>query len=400
MGFFYFCSMVNNIILYDGENASNLYPLTFTKPIAELRIGILTIKEKWERYLGAKGSFLTSAYLAQKFTSTVTNDNIFILGNTLPDENVLDDVKSLSINCGISHNGSLIAFRSSTFKNISDLKEVKEISNPPNQINFPEQIFKQNGEELSKDYKLITAGRFSQKISHTNQTFGEDIFVEEGAYIECSVLNAEPGPIYIGKEAKILEGNLIRGAFAMCEKSILKMGGKIYGPTTLGPRVKFCGEVNNVVVQANTNKGHAGYLGNSVVGEWCNFGAGTIASNLKNNYGEVKLWDYTQDAFRKTGTQFCGLIMGDHSKTGINTMFNTGTVIGVGCNVFGAGYPRTYIPSFSWGGRENNVTNKLSKCLEVASVMMPRRDQELTQNDIAILTHIFNETAKNRKWES
>lgn len=399
MGFFYFCDMVNNIILFDGESASSLYPLTLTKPIAELRIGILTIKEKWEKYLNAKASFLTSDYLSKKFAPQITDDNIFILGNTLPDEHIIDDIKSLSQDCGISYDGRLIALRSSIYKSINDLTRVTELKNPPNQIKHPEQIFKQNGEELSKDFRLITEGRQSQRISHTNQTFGEDIFVEEGAYIECSVLNAEPGPIYIGKEAKILEGNLIRGALAMCEKSILKMGGKIYGPTTLGPRVKFCGEVNNVVVQANSNKGHSGYLGNSVIGEWCNFGAGTIASNMKNNYGEVKLWDYNMDAFRKTGTQFCGLIMGDHSKTGINTMFNTGTVVGVGCNVFGAGYPRTYIPSFSWGGRENNVTNKLSKCLEVASVMMPRRDQELTQADIDMLTHIFNETAKHRKWE-
>ena len=391
--------MVNNIILYDGNSASSLYPLTFTKPIAELRIGILTIKEKWEKYLQAKASFQTRDYLSHKFPADLKDDNIFILGTTLPEENIIDDIKSLSIDCGLTYNDKLVAFRSSTFKTIDDLTTVSALNHPPNQINHPEQIFKQNGEELSKDFKLITEGRLSQKISHTNQTFGEDIFVEEGAYIECSVLNAEPGPIYIGKEAKILEGNLIRGALAMCEKSILKMGGKIYGPTTLGPRVKFCGEVNNVVVQANSNKGHAGYLGNSVIGEWCNFGAGTIASNMKNNYAEVKLWDYNLDAFRKTGTQFCGLIMGDHSKTGINTMFNTGTVVGVGCNVFGAGYPRTYIPSFSWGGRENNVTNKLSKCLEVASVMMPRRDQELTQIDVDLLTHLFAETAKYRKWE-
>jgi len=380
--------MVNNIILFDGDHASSLYPLTFTKPTGELRIGILTIKEK------------TRDYLSQKFPVKLTDDNIFIIGSLLPDEDILDNIKALSIDHGISHEGILVAYRSATHKSIDELSHIDDLSSPPNQIKHPEQIFKQNGEELNKDFKLITAGRFSQKISHTNQTFGEDIFVEEGAYIECSVLNAEPGPIYIGKGAKILEGNLIRGALAMCEKSILKMGGKIYGPTTLGPRVKFCGEVNNVVVQANSNKGHSGYLGNSVIGEWCNFGAGTIASNMKNNYAEVKLWDYTKDAFRKTGTQFCGLIMGDHSKTGINTMFNTGTVVGVGCNVFGAGYPRTFIPSFSWGGRENNVTNKLSKCLEVASVMMPRRDQALTQADIDILTHIFNITASNRKWES
>lgn len=391
--------MVNNIILYDGNSASSLYPLTLTKPIAELRIGILTIKEKWEKYLQTSASFQTTDYLVPKFKSHLTDDNCFIHGSLLPDEDIIDDVKSLSVDQGLIFNDELIAYRASTFKTISELASTRSLDQMPNRILHPEQIFKQNEEELIKDYRLITEGRLSQKISHTNQTFGEDIFVEEGAYIECSVLNAEPGPIYIGKGAKILEGNLIRGSLAMCEKSVLKMGGKIYGSTTLGPRVKFCGEVKNVVVQANSNKGHSGYLGNSVIGEWCNFGAGTIASNMKNNYAEVKLWDYTKDAFRKTGTQFCGLIMGDHSKTGINTMFNTGTVVGVGCNVFGAGYPRTFIPSFSWGGRENNVTNKLSKCLEVASIMMPRRDQELTAVDVDILTHIFEESAKNRKWE-
>lgn len=391
--------MVNNIILYDGDYASSLYPLTFTKPIAELRIGILTIKEKWQKYLSLPASFDTSEYLSKKFSSTVTDDNYFILGNLLPDEDLLDDIKSLEQEQGLTNQEVLIAYRSSSKKSRETLKSLKAVGKSVNQILHPEQIFKQNEAELIKDYKLITAGRFSQKISHTNQTFGEHIFVEEGAYIECSVLNAESGPIYIGKNAKILEGNLIRGALAMCEGAILKMGAKIYGATTLGPRAKFCGEIKNVVVQGNSNKGHTGYLGNSVIGEWCNFGAGTIASNMKNNYAEVKLWDYTLNGFRNTGNQFCGLIMGDHSKTGINTMFNTGTVVGVGCNVFGAGYPRTFIPSFSWGGRENNVTNKLSKCLEVASVMMPRRDQELTQADIEILTHIFESTAVNRKWE-
>jgi len=391
--------MVNNIILYDGDSASSLYPLTLTKPIAELRIGILTIKEKWEKYLDARAGFLTSNYLAPKFKSEIKEDNYFINGTLLPDDDILDDIKSLSIDEGILYDEELIAYRSQTIQTKDELKSLKTISKTLNRISHPEQIFKQNEEELIKDYRLITANRYSQKISHTNQTFGEEIFVEEGAYIECSVLNAEPGPIYIGKGAKILEGNLIRGSLAMCEGAVLKMGGKTYGSTTLGPRVKLCGEIKNVVVQANSNKGHSGYLGNSVIGEWCNFGAGTIASNMKNNYGEVKLWDYTTDAFRNTGTQFCGLIMGDHSKTGINTMFNTGTVVGVGCNVFGAGYPRTFIPSFSWGGRENNVTNKLSKCLEVASIMMPRRDQELTRADIDILTHIFKETARNRKWE-
>jgi len=391
--------MVNNIILYDGDSASSLYPLTFTKPIAELRIGILTIKEKWEKYLALPASFNTSEYLSGKFPTTATDDNYFIHGSLLPDEDLIDDIKSLEIDHGLTHQDKLVAYRSSTLSTIESLKNLQAVSKPLNQISHPEQIFKLNEEELIKDFKLITKGRFSQKISHTNQTFGEDIFVEEGAYIECSVLNAEPGPIYIGKNAKILEGNLIRGALAMCEGSVLKMGSKVYGATTLGPTAKFCGEIKNVVVQGNSNKGHSGYLGNSVIGEWCNFGADTISSNMKNNYAEVKLWDYNMDAFRKTGTQFCGLIMGDHSKTGINTMFNTGTVVGVGCNVFGAGYPRTFIPSFSWGGRENNVTNKLSKCLEVASIMMPRRDQELTQADINILTHIFETTAPNRKWE-
>ncbi len=391
--------MVNNIILYDGDSAPSLYPLTLTKPIAELRIGILTIKEKWVKYLNANASFHTSDYLSNKFAPVLSDDNVFIHGSVLPDQDVIDDIRSLGTEEGLLHDGELLAYRASGIKTKEQLKSTKSLGKTPKRILHPEQIFKQNQEELIKDFRLITEGRISQKISHTNQTFGEDIFVEEGAYIECSVLNAEPGPIYIGKGAKILEGNLIRGALAMCEGSILKMGGKIYGATTLGPRVKFCGEVNNVVVQANSNKGHAGYLGNSVIGEWCNFGAGTIASNMKNNYAEVKLWDYTKDAFRNTGTQFCGLIMGDHSKTGINTMFNTGTVVGVGCNVFGAGYPRTFIPSFSWGGRENNVTNKLSKCLEVASVMMPRREQELTEADVNILTHIFKTTAKNRKWE-
>ena len=264
---------------------------------------------------------------------------------------------------------------------------------------FPWQIFQLNGVEHEKDYNLITHGRDSQSLHASNQVFGDRVFLEEGAIVHCSILNSTTGSIYIGKNAEIMEGCTVRGSLALCEGSVLKMGAKIYGPTTIGPGSKVGGEIQNSVLQANSNKAHDGYLGNSVIGEWCNLGADTNISNLKNTYQEVKLWNYSKESFVKTNSIFCGMIMGDHAKCGINTMFNTGTVVGVGANVFGAGYPRQFIPDFAWGGASGFSTFGMDKFLETAKAVMLRRNQTLNENYQLLLEQVFFSTSKFRTWE-
>jgi UDP-N-acetylglucosamine diphosphorylase/glucosamine-1-phosphate N-acetyltransferase len=267
-------------------------------------------------------------------------------------------------------------------------------------INNLWDIYKINEEALKLDFQLLTKGKTSQPISATNQVLGkENIFIEEGATVECATLNAQTGPIYIGKNAQIMEGAMVRGPLAMCENAVLKMGAKIYGATTLGPYCKVGGEVNNSVFFGYSNKGHDGFLGNSVIGEWCNLGADSNNSNLKNNYTEVKLWNYKTEKFEKTGQQFCGLIMGDHSKCGINTMFNTGTVVGVSANIFGSGFPRNFVPSFAWGGASGYSTFKTDKAFETAEAMMARRGKEFETIDRVIMLKVFEDTAKYRRWE-
>ena len=258
-------------------------------------------------------------------------------------------------------------------------------------------IFSKNGAAIKADFDLITKNRTSAPIPEKTVAFNsEAIFIEEGAKLPLCVLNATDGPIYIGKNAEIMEGSMVRGPFALCEESTLKMGTKIYGSTTVGPHSKVGGEVNNSVFFGYSNKGHDGFLGNSVIGEWCNLGADTNNSNLKNNYAEVRLWSYETENFAKTGLQFCGLMMGDHSKCGINTMFNTGTVVGVSANIFGSGFPRNFIPSFSWGGAKGFTTYLTSKAFEVAKVVMLRRGIELSEQESAILEHVFELSAAYR----
>jgi UDP-N-acetylglucosamine diphosphorylase/glucosamine-1-phosphate N-acetyltransferase len=266
-------------------------------------------------------------------------------------------------------------------------------------INFPWDLFRYNEKALLADYKLLTSKRRSALLSKTNQVVNKsNIFIEKGAKVEFSVLNGSKGPIYIGKDAEIMEGCLIRGPFALCDHAILKMGAKIYGPTSIGPNSKVGGEINNSIFQANANKAHDGFLGNSVIGEWCNIGADSNNSNLKNNYAEVKMWNFTSEKFIPTGLQFCGLVMGDHSKCGINTMFNTGTVIGVSANIFGSGYPRNFIPSFSWGGPQGISVYPLEKAFETADKVFQRRGISFTAMEKKILEHIFISTEKYRRF--
>lgn len=397
-----------NIILFGDDHWSHLLPLTFTKPICELRVGILTIKEKWELHLNGTGSYITQDYLAEKYPIVIQDDNLLINSTFLPSSQLLQHISNLSIGEALMLEDEMVAARLSHehFDNLSiesnalsslKGKEIHSDTTEINRITRPYHIFTQNGREILYDFDLITKGRQSQKISETNTIFGKyPVFVEEGAIIECCIINTNNGPVYIGKNALIMEGTMIRGGFAACEGSVVKMGAKIYGPTTIGPHCRLGGEVNNSVLQANSNKGHDGYLGNSVIGEWCNLGADTNNSNLKNNYLPVKIWSYVQESFEDTGLQFCGLIMGDHSKSGINTMFNTGTVVGVASNIFGDGFPRTFIPSFSWGGASGFTNHQLKKALETAEIVMQRRKVTMSDMDKKILEHIYLNTANNR----
>jgi len=382
------------LILFDDNSRDSLLPLTFTRPVSDLRVGILKISEKWEQELGLASSPLTVDYLRGKFPCLLGEDNLLINGALLPDTNIVSAIEKLDNEQALIHEGTLLAVRASgriaeEFDSRSWIKNGLEYEGDLSLVDRPWKIFTLNGQEIEADFQRLTKGRTSQMLSETVQVDKpENVFVEPGFQGGYFTLNASRGPIYLGKDSEIMEGCMIRGPFALCEGAVVKMGAKIYGPTTLGPFCRAGGEINNSVLQANSNKGHDGFLGNSVLGEWCNLGADTNNSNLKNNYGEVKIWNYPARKFVGTGRQFCGLIMGDHSKCGINTMFNTGTVIGVSANIFGPGFPPTFIPSFSWGGAEGFSEYKLDKALETAKLVLERRGMQLSQDDRAILNHI------------
>ena len=389
-----------NYILFDGPSRNNLLPFTYTKPVADLRVGILTIREKWEKSLGGTITSVTEDYLSEKFPMVEMEENVMINASYLPNENLVDLVKSLKENEAIFKGEDVIAFFTKDSQEDIDLDSYKAIEFDEAVLTIENtwDIFAKNGEAIAEDFKLLTEDEISQPIPESNNVIApENIFIEEGATLEFATLNASKGPIYIGKDAEIMEGSIIRGPFALCDYATIKMGAKIYGPTTVGPHSKVGGEVSNSVISGFSNKGHDGFLGNSVLGEWCNLGADTNNSNLKNNYAEVRLWDYQTEGFAKTGLQFCGLMMGDHSKCGINTMFNTGTVVGVSANIFGSGFPRNFVPSFSWGGSSGFTTYITKKAFEVAGVVMKRRAIEFTEQDAAILEHVFEETKKYRR---
>lgn len=388
-----------NYILFDGPARNQLLPFTFTRPVAEIRVGILTIREKWELHLGFSTTTITEEYMVEKWPMVEMEQNVLINASYLPTKSLTAQIKALKENQAIVDGDELVAFFSvegqepelETFEKIK-LKEKTTC------IAHTWDIFSKNAEAIQADFSLLTAGRTSAKIPDSVFCVNKDqIFVEEGAKLTLASLNATDGPIYIGKDTEIMESCSVRGPFALCNNSTLKMGAKIYGGTTIGPYSTVCGEVKNAVIFSHSNKGHDGYLGNSVLGEWCNLGADTNNSNLKNNYAEVRIWDYETESFAKTGLQFCGLLMGDHSKCGINTMFNTGTVVGVSANIFGAGFPRNFIPSFSWGGKSGFVTYKTNKAFEVANIVMKRHNIEFTDEDKAILEHVFEETAVFRR---
>jgi UDP-N-acetylglucosamine diphosphorylase/glucosamine-1-phosphate N-acetyltransferase len=361
----------------------------------------LTIREKWEKFLGTETSSKTEDYLNEKYPLEWQDDNMMINASFLPTPKLIEQIKQLGNDEGIKYQDRWVAYRAKEIPQDLEVSITAKVEFEENliQIKNTWDIFSRNGEALQQDFDLLTKGRVSAPISKTNHLIhAENIFLEEGAKVEYSILNASEGPIYLGKNSEIMEGNMIRGGFALCEHAVVKMGAKIYGPTTVGPHGKVCGEINNSVIFGNSSKGHDGYLGNSVLGEWCNIGADSNNSNLKNNYAKVRLWNYESERFEPTGLQFCGLMMGDHSKTAINTMFNTGTVIGVNCNIYTPGFPRNFIPSFSWGGATGFSTYHTSKAFEAAEVMMERRGKKFNDQEAAILEHVFELTKKWRKY--
>ena len=389
-----------NYILFDGPSRNNLLPFTYTRPVADIRVGILTIREKWEIFLSSTITTVTEDYLSHKYPTIKMAKNVMINASYLPNSSLVDTIKNLKENQAILNGEDIIAFYTKeTQEDIDfDTYNTLEYNYDVIKIEHTWDIFSKNGEAINEDFNLITKNRKSQDIPSSNNIIApENIFIEQGASLEFAILNASNGPIYIGKNSEIMEGALIRGPLALCNNAGIKLGAKIYGPTTIGPHCKVGGEIKHSVLFQNSNKSHEGYLGNSVIGEWCNLGADTNNSNLKNNYAKVRMWDYQTEGFARTGLQFCGLMMGDHSKCGINTMFNTGTVVGVSANIFGSGFPRNFIPSFSWGGNAGFTTYLTKKAFEVARVVMSRRGLEFTEQEANILEHVFQETAKYRR---
>ncbi len=396
------------IILFDHEAIrKNLLPLTYLRSIADIRCGILTIKEKWEHIFSDPVQILTGKDLGKYLNKPLPKGpKLYINSALLPDAETIDIIKNLGDTEGIQDENILLAYNSTEVLDTESLSKTNmfEFSDYYGKISLIQNvwdIFKLNAAQIKYDFEILTAGRESQKIDdpHTIVYNESNVFLEPGASIKAAILNAENGPIYLGKNSRVEEGAIIRGSFALCESAVINTGAKIRGDSTVGPFSKVGGELSNSVIFGYSNKGHDGFLGNSVIAEWCNLGADTNTSNLKNNYEEVKLWNYAKNGFVKTGEQFCGLIMGDHSKCGINTMFNTGTVVGVGANIFGSGFPSNFIPSFFWGGPQSKATFKVDKMIETAEIVLARRNRSLTASDKNMLEMVFRETAKYRPWD-
>ncbi|NLA25160.1 MAG: glucose-1-phosphate thymidylyltransferase [Bacteroidales bacterium] len=391
---------MKNIVLSDTGLHKNLLPLSYTRPVAEMRTGIFTNAERWEKLSSIKPNYQTEKYLSIKHPNANSEKALVINGSVIADKELANAALNLKKGSLVKNNKPIAAIKNSPDFNFDILPEpIIEYKSEVIFIENTYDIFSYAGHCLSIDFELITQNRTSQKISSTNTVFGKHpLFIEEGVKIEAAIINTNNGPVYLGKNSEVMEGSMIRGPFALGENSQVKMGAKIYGPTIIGPHSRVGGELNNIVVFGFSNKAHDGFLGNSVIGEWCNLGADTNNSNLKNNYVKVKLWNYEHERFTNTDLQFCGLIMGDHSKTGINTMFNTGTVVGVSANIFGDGFPRNFIPSYSWGGANGFQTFKLENAFEVAEVVMKRRDLNFSEEDKDILSHIFEISKTYRKF--
>lgn len=388
-----------NYVLFDESRRKNLLPLTFMRPVADIRFGIMTIREKWERYLNTTTSTLTEKYLAEKYPLIKEKANIIINGAICPNDKLVEEIKQLEPGYALIKDDTILAMCMNEEDFKAQSNAVNEVSTDVEcmQITYTWEIYVQNSKAIVDDYNLITKGRKSAPIpDHTIAYSPENIFIEEGAQIFAATLNAIDGPIYIGKNVTVMEGANLRGPLALCDNSTVKMGAKIYGGTTVGPWSKVGGEINNSVIFGYSNKAHDGFMGHSVIAEWCNLGADTNTSNLKNTYDTVKLWNYADETFIDTNQQFCGLIMGDHTKCGINTMFNTGTVVGVSANIFGSGYQRNFIPSFRWGGVSGFQTFDPKKAIEIAKEMFKRRDLEFNEIEVRLLENVYNLTHSYR----
>lgn len=378
----------------------NLLPFTYTRPVGNIRVGILTIVEKWEYWLGVKPSFQTAGYLEKKFPKVSSDDNLLINGAVCPDQKLVDTIMDLPSNYFLVQGETLIASRNPLDEMNSN--NTVQYETPVTLIDRPWKIFRENGPQIRQDFRMITLGRVSAGITDRHTVVYEEgnVFLEDGVKIKAAIINAESGPVYLGKDSIIEEGAIIRGPFALGEGGHINLGGKMRGDTSIGPHCKVGGEVSNSVIFSYSNKAHDGFLGNSVIGEWCNLGADTNTSNLKNTFDNVKLWNHAENGFISTGLQFCGLMMGDHSKCSINSMFNTGTVIDVSANVFGTGFPRNYIPSFSWGGAGGFTTYQPEKAFQTATKVMERRQKKFDATEQAILEHVYRMTALHRVWET
>jgi UDP-N-acetylglucosamine diphosphorylase/glucosamine-1-phosphate N-acetyltransferase len=396
------------VLLFDDPAIRpNLLPFTFTRPIAALRCGILTIAEKWQHRLGQPVHYLTEPYLQAKFPAGNTEGPALIINGAIcPDDLLTGQVQALQPGEALYDDELLVAAYLTDAAKVAELiqdgfTKTHNVAEPVDYIKHPWHLFLRNGAEIRRDFALLTKGRESQPINdaHTIVYAPEDIFIEEGVKIRAAILNAEDGPIYLGRNSQVHEGAIIKGPLALGEGAHINAGAKMRGDNTVGPHCKVGGEVGNSIFFGYSNKGHDGYVGNSVIGEWCNLGADTNTSNLKNNYAPVKIWSHAQNRFENTGQQFCGLMMGDHSKCGINTMFNTGTVVGVAANIFGAGFPRQFIPSFSWGGASGFETFRLNKVAEVAERVMARRALLYDEVEQGIMRKVYELTTKDRVWE-
>ncbi len=390
-----------NYILFDDATRDALKPMTYTRPVCEIRLGIMTIREKWEKALNAKTSTLTEDYLSKKYPMVMSEAMLLINSSVCPRLEMIEMIKNMQPGQTLIGNEVVIAMYKTKEGFLSDEEESSERLEYKGEfvkLSSLADIFLLNDKELRYDFEVLTKGRKSMPLSKTNMVIGGNIFVEQGAKVECAVINASEGPVYIGAQAEIMENAVIRGPFAMLEHAVVKLSAKIYGATTLGPYCKVGGELENVVMFGYSNKAHDGFFGNSVIGEWCNIGADSNASNLKNTYEDVRLWSIDKSTFVSTGTIFCGTIMADYSKCGINTMFNTGTVVGVNCNIFGAGYQRNFVHSFYWGGNTGGVRiYDIEKAIEVAEIVQKRRDIDMTDMDKEILRHIYKESTKNKR---
>jgi len=380
-----------HIILFEDDKHQEFLPLTFTRPVGDLRVGILKISEKWSKMMNVSVSHQTRDYLQELFPESKSADAVYINARLLPDEALIEAISSLKENESLVKNNVLLCKKGNG-------KDAIEYAQDVLILDKVTDLFSKNGEALQRDFALLTKGKKSASLHESNTVIGDKnlIFIEESAQVYASTLNTLSGPIFIDKDAEIMEGSHVRGPFYLGEHSQLKMGSKVYGPTTIGPHSKVGGEVSNSIIQGFSNKGHDGFIGNTIMGEWCNLGADTNTSNLKNNYSGVRIWNYGRKEYADTGLTFCGLIMGDHSKCSINTMFNTGTVVGVAANIFGGDFPPKHVPSFSWGGSSGSTEYDLEKALQTAERVLSRRGLPLTASDKKMLTHIFKMTQPDR----